>query len=273
MSFFRFYLEVLKRAFWVSLQKVALFATVLAVLGGALAYFFPDFTDLVGVSTWLIPIAIFLVVAAARLVLAPYWIYVDESGRAHSAESLLMVARQSLPRLRFQSARQAQMYRPSPVVDDKVKTYEMLQAWFENRPESPTAASVASQLTATLEFQTDESKAESLRVHGQWAQTTAPDHVGHSGTAPEIDISPGALYGKLIVALKYQDESSAYAYSAESLQNHIDGRNPSLELTQGEHMLRVELAGIGVNKAFDFILANPGEGGSLDLRLREDRES
>ena len=254
-------------AFKPSVEKADLIASLIGVIGAAIAYFYPSVSDFVGLGAWLIPIVFFLLLFISRLILAPYWVYMEEQQQRIQAETRLQAMKAPLPKVFFSSARQAQMHRPSPVVEGSIPIYELLQAWFENRPNAPTGDSTAKQVSAVIEFWTRTREETLFQVHGQWARSTAPDHVGFRGTTSAIDIAPGHLAAKLIVALKYRDEKEAYAYSDESLRDYSDGRNPSLKLNQGEYNLRIRLRGIGVDQEFWFSLTNPGSGESLQLTI------
>jgi hypothetical protein len=269
MGILRFYSKVLKVAFTHSLERADLIGGIVAIIGGAYAYFNRDLSELIGIGNWLIPIVFFLFLFVSRLLLAPYWIYKEESEKAVSLASVLDGIEAGLPRVLFKVARQAQLYRPSPVTAQKIPTYELLQAWFENRPIYPSDNSTASQLSSLIQIISYPGGEMLYEVHGQWAESTAPSHVGFSGTTPTIDLPPGSLYAKLIVALKYKTDDDAYVYTEESLRKHIDGRNANLIIPPGRYRLCVELRGIRIDEAYEFLLINPGANERLTLELWE----
>jgi hypothetical protein len=267
MGILRFYLKVLKVAFTHSLERADLVGGVVAILGGAYAYFNQDLAELIGIGNWLIPAVFFLFLFTSRLILAPYWIYMEESERASSLASMLHELEAGSPRILFKVSKQAQMYRPSPVTNQKIPTYELLQAWFENRPIYPSDNSTALQLSALIQIISHPSGEMLYEVHGHWAKSTAPSHVGFSGTTPTIDLPPGSLNAKLMVALKHKSDDAAYVYTEESLRKHVDGRNSSLILEPGDYRVSIELRGIRFDGSYEFLLVNRGANESLRLEL------
>lgn len=258
MSILQFYFRVLKIAFTHSIERADLVGGIFAILGGAYIYFNPELSELLGVGLWLVPITFFLVLFISRLILAPYWIYKKEAQELKTISDRLLDLESSLPRVSFKVARQAQMYRSSPVTDEKIPTYELLQAWFENRPKHPSENSTASHLNAVIHFYSHSTGDHMYEIHGQWAVSTAPDHVGYSGTTPTIDLPPGAMYAKLLIAIKYRSEDDAFVYSDESLRDHIDGRNQNLILHHGTYRVKVVLRGVRIDEEHEFFLTNPG---------------
>ena len=104
-----------------------------------------------------------------------------------------------------------------------------------------------------------------FQVHGQWALSTAPDHVGYSGITPTLDLAPGSLYGKLFIALKYESDEEAYAYSQESLGRSGDGRDPSVKLENGRYRIHIILEGVRIRSDYWLNLINSGLGENLRI--------
>ncbi|MFQ5663959.1 MAG: hypothetical protein ACE5HL_09020 [Terriglobia bacterium] len=80
MSLAQFYWECLRRAgraAWGTTGKIAL---AIALVGGAIAYFAPQFSGLMSILVWAIPLAVFLAVFFIGLVQAPHSIY-EEADR------------------------------------------------------------------------------------------------------------------------------------------------------------------------------------------------
>src|SRR5437870_6902691 len=134
---------------------------------------------------------------------------------------------------------------PSPLWSASgVQIYDVTQVWFRNRPLRATA----SEVTARIEFFDRGSTTARLAVHGQWAITTAPGHVGFTATAPTTDIPAGHTPVKLLVILKPRADSSAHAYAAENIHARPDGRHADFELPAGEYRMRLPLAGPNVER-------------------------
>jgi len=261
----RFYFKVIAVALSHSLERADLLGGILAVLGGALTYVYPQLANAVGLGLWAIPLSFFLILFLVRLMLAPFWVLRDEQETRAETQTKLDSLLAPRPLILFVKARKSPTFRPSRVVAAKVPAGELIQAWFENRPALPSDGSVARQIGAIVSFRSPETDNPLFQVHGQWAKSTAPNHVGFKGTTPTLDLNPGALCAKLIIALKYPSDSDAFAYSAESLQNHIDGRNPGLRLPPGEYDVTVEIRGVNVDQQFALRLSNSGDETGLAL--------
>ena len=265
-----FYLRAIRLAFTHSLERADLVGGAIAVLGGAIAYFRPGLADELGIGIWLVPLVFFLILFLVRLTLAPFWLYWEERTARIRAEDRVHQFESSRPHIVFVRYRTGPMFRPSVITPTKVPAGEMLQAWFENQPEVPDPSAVAVQVTALCTFFAAGSIVPLFQTHGQWAESTAPDHMGYKDTHSALDLPPGANYGKLLVAVKYPGENEAYAYSAESLRDHIDARNPALRLPPGDYLLSIDLRGTNLSSTIRLTLANPGAGSSLSLTLDED---
>ncbi|HEV8440780.1 MAG TPA: hypothetical protein VGT40_22055 [Methylomirabilota bacterium] len=150
--------------------------------------------------------------------------------------------------------------RQAPLFDGARPIYEITQIWFTNQPAAPGESSTAKDVTATLEFFDPKSRVARVTAHGQWAVTTAPEHVGYMGTTPVTDIPPSAIPVKLMAILKHPQDTSAYAYAQENIYASPDGRHASYELPRGRYRLRVKLLGKNVNKSFAFTVDNGGLG-------------
>ena len=148
----------------------------------------------------------------------------------------------------------------SPWFDAGQPIYEITQIWFTNTPAAPGESSTAKDVMATLQFFDLNSRVARVTARGQWAVTTAAEHVGYMGTTPVIDIPPGAPAVKLMAILKHSEDTSAYAYAQENIYASPDGRHPSYELPRGQYRLRVRLGGKNVKKSFWFKIVNAGPG-------------
>jgi hypothetical protein len=146
--------------------------------------------------------------------------------------------------------------RRSPLWAAGAPIYDVTQVWLKNRALRTTAKEV----TAMVEFYDHGASAPRLAVHGQWATTHAPGHIGFSGFRTATDIAAGHTPVKLLVLLKYPADSSAYAFAAENFFAHPDGRHPDFALPAGEYRMRVSLAGPDVARTFWFDVLNDGAG-------------
>ena len=176
----------------------------------------------------------------------------------------LFVQQYAQPRVEFAQARQAQMYHDSPVVEGRTPTYQILQAWFANAPELPTDSSVARHVTAKVDV-FREGLEKLFEYHGQWARSNAPDHVGFDDILDEVEIRPGHLKAKLILALKYPADAECYAFTREGMRSTSDGRTERFAVPPGSYTLKVHLSGIGIDDMYHFKLENPGSGKPLEL--------
>lgn len=171
---------------------------------------------------------------------------------------------QAKPRLKFSRVRQAQMYHASPVVEGRRPTYEILQTWFINQPALPGEASIAKDVTAKITiFNFEESQL--FEYHGQWAKSNAPDNVGYDDILDSVNIPPGHLEAKLIIALKYPSDSQCYAFTREGLRSTPDGRSERYRIPEGTYKIKVHLRGVGVDEHFWFHFRNIGTNKSLEL--------
>lgn len=148
----------------------------------------------------------------------------------------------------------------------KEACYYIVQAWFVNLPIQRSSQAIADSITATIEFYDKNATNLRFNVYGQWALSTAPNHVGQKGFINKVNMLPNNERHKLNIALKWPDDDECYSYSQEGLIAHPDGRNPGNKLPCGEYTVCVKLEGIGVDQSFWFILINPGKSGNLELR-------
>lgn len=72
MSRRQFYWQWIRRAFTRPLLWVDLFAGFLAIVGGAVAYFWPQLAGTMTILLWLIPLSVFVILALAGFLFAPY---------------------------------------------------------------------------------------------------------------------------------------------------------------------------------------------------------
>ena len=112
----------------------------------------------------------------------------------------LYIYQQGQPKIRFTESRQAQMYHDSPIIRRRTPTYQIIQAWFTNIPHLQITSSIAKNVTARINFFTVDD-IEILDYHGQWAKSNAPDNVGFDDILDEVEIPPGHIQSKLIIAL------------------------------------------------------------------------
>jgi hypothetical protein len=148
--------------------------------------------------------------------------------------------------------------------------YFVLQLWFKNRPATPSEKSVAREVTAFVEITSQDTGAR-VSFHGQWARSTAPDHVGYQGFATSVDILPNNLSAKLNVALKYRQEPFAFAFALENFHASVAGKHLPYAIVKGKHQVKVSLKGIGVSEEFLFTLENLGEGTDPSLSREPSR--
>lgn len=262
-----FYWTLIKRAFSKPLERADYIAGIIGLAGGVITYFFPSVRDFFNIGVWLIPICLLLVLSAFRLILSPYWIYSEEWEKRNELEFKLKAVNESRPNIIVDQLRESPLFRRSSVSNGKVPNYRIIQAWFRNNPDIPTEESEAKRVTASIEYSDKSTDEHLFSVYGQWAESTAPDHVGYSGITNEIDIPPGVLAGKLMIALKHLADGNCYAYSRENITKFLDGRNPKLQLEPGKYRVRVLLNGIGVKQNYNFILENPGVDGILKMEI------
>ena len=267
MRFSKYLAELLRITFRPAFERADFIATIIGIIGGAFTYFFPSVNQYIGIGLWLIPLLVFVAIFLTRLFLAPYWLYKQEHKNRLAVETHLHSIQTPFPRVLYSRFRVAQLYYPSPVTSSNYPSYEILQVWFENAPKFPTDQSVAKEVSAIIEFWTLSRDKLLFQIHGQWAETTAPNHVGYKGVKATIDILPSHIESKLMIALKYRDDDSAYPFSIESIRDFSDGRNPNLVLLPGDYFLKICLRGIGIDKEFLFTLENFGKGKSLDLKV------
>jgi hypothetical protein len=174
---------------------------------------------------------------------------------------------QTKPTISFSKVRQAQLYHLSPVVEGRRPTYEILQVWFSNIPKSPLETSIARDVTAKIRIY----RASTIEIfdqfeyHGQWAKTNAPDNVGYDDILDSVDIPPGHLESKLIIALKYPSDSNCFAFTREGLRSTPDGRTSKYAIAEGVYKIIIHLRGIGIDKEYCFDFKNPGVNQSLVL--------
>ena len=169
-----------------------------------------------------------------------------------------------MPNIEFTKIRQAQIYHPSIVIKGQRPTYEILQIWFSYNPPLPLETSVAKDVTALIRI-TKSDESDLFEFHGQWAKSNAPDNVGFDDILDSVNIQPGHLEAKLIIALKYPSDSRCYAFTREGYKSTTDGRSERYEIDPGDYTIRFHLRGVGVDKVFWFALHNCGANQSLKL--------
>ena len=148
-------------------------------------------------------------------------------------------------------------------------TYQVVQAWFANSPVSPAESSVARGVTAKVSVFSSAGP-ELFEYYGQWADSNAPNNVGFNDYLDRVDIPPGHLRAKLLVALKYPSDSDGYAFTREGFRSTGDGRFGIYAIPVGDYTVRVHLSGIGVDQKYWFDLRNNGPGQGLEIQRRLD---
>lgn len=268
-----FYGSLIKKIFGLPLERADYIAGLIGLAGGVFTYIFPWLRNLFNIGGWLIPISLLLALSVYRLILAPYWLYSEEWNKRKMLESELESINAASPNVVIDQFRESPLFRNSPLSNGKVQQFRILQVWFINSPEIPTEKSEAKKVTALIQYFDINAEEPLFGVYGQWAQSTAPNHAGYSGINSEIDIPPGSLPVKLLIALKHLSDGNCYAFSRESRLKYIDGRNPGHELKPGKYRVRVLLNGIGIRQNYDCILENLGIDAILKMELVNDLDN
>ena len=159
-------------------------------------------------------------------------------------------------------------YRETPLYDNGKPIYHGLQAWFVNKPKTPTKDSVAEDVTAKITFY-NKTTYEKLIVYGLWIISEAFDFAGYTEANNTLSkISPNDEPCKLAIAVKWQEDESAYAFVAEShiYSTNRDFREKTREIQKGTHYVKVEIRGVGISQEpYWFVLTNQGENKELSL--------
>jgi len=245
-------------------DTVADFGKELAHAPLAIILFLVDLVALAAIASWVVDdINEGLVLLALLLVLlfAQYLIF-------RSIWRRLFKYERAAPRLHFSRVGQGQMYHDSPVIDSRTPTFEVVEAWFTNEPANPTDSSTARAVTAKVSLMRPDTTVL-FEFHGQWAISNAPGNVGFDDFRELIELNPGHLEAKLLIALKYPSDADAYAFTREGWRASADRRYARFAIPQGEYTLSVRLLGVNVNHQFSFHLRNPGSGQSLALEAAD----
>ena len=265
MSFKQYLFAIFKKAVLSPWHLSETVATIVGIIGALLTGLLPKMTPYIQIAYWAIPLTLLLPLTLYRLILAPYWLIKEEKSTSAKQEQKLAAIEQASPNVIIDSIRQAQLYRSSQVIKGQRPIYEPVQVWFKNRPQVSNEHSIASHVSAQIDFTGEDGSAFTLRVFGQWAVNNPPNFVGSAQLSPTVDIPPGSLPVKLNVALKHMNDSSAYAYSQEALTRDPDGRDSPSEIPPGKYKVNVLLQGIGINRTYTFELINAGVGRALVL--------
>jgi len=257
MSATSYYTRWLATAWRASWNAADLVAGLLGLAAPLLIAFLPKQELILARLAWQLPLGVLVALFIIRLCGAPYWMYRDDGQRLAEATARLQALTSASPRIHFEQVWNTQLYQ------NGVPVYRVLQAWFTNSPLVRSEASIARQVSGVVEIES--AGAAFHQFHGQWAQTTAPGHVGFTSTSPTTDIAPNEVPVKLNIALQYDAEQLAYGYAEENLHAHSDGRHPNFALPMGVHRIRVKLRGVGVSQDFRFTLTNYGPGLPLSL--------
>ncbi len=259
MNYFQFLAMVIKRAFEPAWKAADTTATIIGLFAGLVTWLLPRVEPVVDIATWVIPLAILFPVLLYRLIAAPYLIFIEQKNVADQAIDDLASIQESLPNLILTSIRDTQLFRNGEPI------FHPIQARFANAPENPQVQSIARDVSARIEFIPEAETDPRVSVFGVWAISEAPDFVGYRGLTNTIDIPPSHIPAKLMVALKYLDEPSAYAFSIEGLSRGEDGRDSVSELPPGKYEVFVHLRGVGIDQTHSLMLSNPGPGSPLEL--------
>ena len=165
------------------------------------------------------------------------------------------------------SIRHAQLYRDSPISKGKRRIHRLHQIWFKNTPIVSSEQSVGLDVSSIIEFISELDPTCHVKVFGQWMVGNPPDFVASGDIASEIRMPPSHLAYKLNVALKFEQDSWAHAFSRESMTRDLDGRDSLTGLSPGKYKVLIHLKGVGVDEDFQFTLENPGVGQSLNISL------
>ena len=169
----------------------------------------------------------------------------------------------SKPNLVFKKAQDWQFYKERQAI------YHALQVWFVNNPQVASDNSVARDVTVVVTFY-DRNIKNKLEIHGCFTEAEVPDY---ATIAPIKDLKdridvwpPNDIPQKLLIALKYPGDESAYGFAKSNFVPTQDGRELGKEIKKGEHYVKVTLRGTRVDQPPSwFILTNPGREGNLSL--------
>ena len=166
----------------------------------------------------------------------------------------------SKPNLVFKKAGEWQFYTKGQAI------YHALQVWFVNNPQVTSDNSVAKDVTAVVTFY-DRNTKNKLEIYGCFTRAEVPDSATIKDLMDKIDVwSPNDIPQKLLIALKYPSDESAYGFAKSNFLATQDGRESGKEIKTGEHYVKVSLKGLRIDQPpFWFILKNPGREGDLSL--------
>jgi hypothetical protein len=166
----------------------------------------------------------------------------------------------SKPNLVFKKAGEWQFYTKGQAI------YHALQVWFVNNPQVTSDNSVAKDVTAVVTFY-DRNTKNKLEIYGCFTRAEVPDSATIKDLMDKIDVwSPNDIPQKLLIALKYPSDESAYGFAKSNFLATQDGRESGKEIKTGEHYIKVSLKGLRIDQPpFWFILKNPGREGDLSL--------
>ncbi|OGO25726.1 MAG: hypothetical protein A2136_04995 [Chloroflexi bacterium RBG_16_54_11] len=233
----------------------ALYETPITII-----FFILDVVGVIAVWVWVIddwqeaivfPIFIIVIFGGQYLVFRRIW---QQLARYEAAK----------PHIEFSQIRQAPIFGPWVMSDDKDTTFEVLQVWFRNNPSIPSEQTIAKAISALIVI-TKSDSTPLFQYHGQWAESNAPNNVGYKNYQDNVEIRPGYLEAKLFIALKYLPEDECYAFTREGFISTNDGRYPAYKIVPGDYSVKIHLKGIGVDETFPFILHNYGSNQPLKL--------
>ena len=145
-------------------------------------------------------------------------------------------------------------------------TYHALQVWFVNNPKIRSDKSQAKDVTASVTFY-DRNTKKKTDIFGCFTQAEVPDYATIKNLMDKIEVwSPNDIPQKLLIALKYPGDESAYGFAKSNFFATQDGRELSKEIKKGKHYIKITLKGIGVGQPpFWFTLDNPSQEKDLSI--------
>lgn len=220
---------------------------------------------------WWLPLVVLGAILAVRLLLAPYWIYRDKAEEAtrilrekETVQQQLQSIEDSKPHIAFHSKGEWLFY-PQDGPQKGQPTYRALELWFINKPQISSEKAVAQKVTCSVVFYDRNTKPRN--IFGCFTRPEAYGFATVKDLTNEIDEwHPNNEPRKLMIALKWPGDDSAYAFAMESLLSHGDGKAPDKQINRGDHYVKVEFQGTRLDQSpFWFMLANPGKEGYLSI--------
>lgn len=86
MDILKFYFACLRLAFKQQFVRVDGIAGFLGITGGLIGYYYPQKVQIMNQLTWQIPLGLYFVFVAGRLLFSPYWVYKETKNRLSNLE-------------------------------------------------------------------------------------------------------------------------------------------------------------------------------------------